>query len=38
LFVSGKTASGFSITLQNGGSGGAGATTVNEIDCNGIHP
>lgn len=38
LFVSNKTTTNFQITLQNGGSGGAGATTVNEIDCIGMHP
>ena len=38
LFVSNKTASNFQISLQNGGSGGAGNVTVNEIDCIGMHP
>jgi hypothetical protein len=34
-----KTATGFTLTLMNGGTSGAeGATTVNEIDCIGIHP
>jgi hypothetical protein len=37
VFISGKTASSFTITLQNGGSGAGGATTTNEVDCTGIH-
>jgi hypothetical protein len=37
--ISNQTATTFEITLQNGGTSGAeGATTVNQIDCIGIHP
>jgi hypothetical protein len=38
LFLSNETATTFEVTLQNGGSGGAGATTVSQIDCIGVHP
>jgi hypothetical protein len=38
LYVSNQTASTFEITLQNGDAGGAGAVTVNQIDCIGMHP
>ncbi len=38
VFMSLKTAAGFTITLQNADSTGAGATTTNEIDCIGMHP
>jgi hypothetical protein len=38
VFATNKTATTFEIILQNGGSGGAGATTTNEIDCLGMHP
>lgn len=38
IFVSTKTASTFTITLQNGTSGGAVASTLSEIDCIGSHP
>jgi hypothetical protein len=38
LFVSNQTATTFQITLQNADSSGAGATTVNQINCIGVHP
>jgi hypothetical protein len=38
LFVSNQTATTFEITLQNADSSGAGATTVNQINCIGVHP
>jgi hypothetical protein len=38
LFVSNQTASTFQITLQNADASGAGATTVNQINCIGVHP
>jgi hypothetical protein len=38
LFVSNQTATTFELTLQNADSSGAGATTVNQINCIGVHP
>jgi hypothetical protein len=38
LFVSNQTANTFTITLQNGDAGGAGAVTTNQINCIGMHP
>jgi hypothetical protein len=37
VFISGRTATNFTITLQNGGAGAAGAATTAEIDCVGVH-
>jgi hypothetical protein len=38
LFVSNFAANTFTITLQNGDAGGAGAVTTNQISCIGMHP
>ncbi len=38
LFVSNQTTTNFQITLQNGDAGGAGAVTVSQINCIGMHP
>ena len=37
VFVSNKTATTFQLTLQNGTSNGAVASTVSEIDCHGSY-
>jgi hypothetical protein len=38
LYVTGKTASGITVTLQNGTNAGAAVSTVSEIDCIALHP
>lgn len=38
LYVSTKTTTGFALTLQNGDTTSADATTGAEIDCVGVHP
>jgi hypothetical protein len=38
IYFSAKTASGFTLTIQNADSSGANAISVSEIDCIGMHP
>lgn len=38
LYVTGKTATGITVTLQNGTNAGAAVSTVSEIDCIAMHP
>jgi hypothetical protein len=38
LYVTAKTTTGFTLTLQNGDTTSADATTSSEIDCIGVHP
>ena len=38
IYFSGKTASGFTLTIQNEDASGANAISVSEIDCIGMHP
>jgi hypothetical protein len=38
IYFSGKTASGFTLNIQNADSSGANAISVSEIDCIGMHP
>ncbi len=38
IYFSGKTASGFTLNIQNADSSGANAVSVSEIDCIGMHP
>jgi hypothetical protein len=38
IYFSAKTASGFTLTIQNADSSGANAISLSEIDCIGMHP
>ncbi len=38
LYVTGKTTTGITVTLQNGTNAGAAVSTVSEIDCIAMHP
>jgi len=38
IYFSSKTASGFTVTIQNGDSSGANPISLSEIDCIGMHP
>jgi hypothetical protein len=38
IYFSGKSASGFSLIMQNGSASAAGTNTVSEIDCIAVHP
>jgi hypothetical protein len=38
IYFSAKTASGFTLNIQNGSASGANAVTLSEIDCIGMHP
>jgi hypothetical protein len=38
IYFSGKTASGFTLNIQNADSSGANAISLSEIDCIGMHP
>jgi hypothetical protein len=38
IYFSGKTASGFTLNIQNADSSGANAISLSEIDCIGVHP
>ncbi len=38
IYFSGKTASGFTLNIQNADASGANAISLSEIDCIGMHP
>jgi hypothetical protein len=38
VYVTGKTTTGITVTLQNGTNAGAAVSTVSEIDCIAMHP
>jgi hypothetical protein len=38
IYFSGKTASGFTLNIQNADSSGANSVSLSEIDCIGLHP
>jgi hypothetical protein len=38
IYFSGKTASGFTLNIQNADASGANAVSLSEIDCIGMHP
>jgi hypothetical protein len=38
IYFSGKTASGFTLNIQNADASGANAVSLGEIDCIGVHP
>jgi hypothetical protein len=38
IYFSAKTASGFTLNVQNASASGANAVTLSEIDCIGVHP
>jgi hypothetical protein len=38
IYFSGKSASGFTLNIQNADASGANATSLSEIDCIGVHP
>jgi hypothetical protein len=38
IYFSAKTASGFTLTIQNADASGANSISLSEIDCIGMHP